>query len=180
MAKKGKSLFTIAAISAVAAGAYYLYKKNSKEIAVDMDDEEDIENFSEEDDIDDKPIKRPYVSLDFNTVEQKVKDAANKVADVAETAAVSLGDIIKKGEERVEEFFDDRKAQDATEVVGVDDLNDDLEEAFEDASEKVEETFEKAEEKAEDAFEEVKEKVEDAVDTAAETVSEVFFSDTNE
>ena len=109
MAKKGNSFLKFAAISALAAGAYYLYKKSSTEIAVDMEDDDDVEGFDEDLDGEVKPEKRPYVSLDFNTASQKVQDVAGKVADVAEKAATSIGNIIKMGEERVEEFFDDRK-----------------------------------------------------------------------
>lgn len=142
MAKKGKSFFTAVAISALAAGAYYLYKKSSTEIAVDMDDDEDVDSFDEE--LDEEEIKdetakdkekRSYVSLDLNTATQKVQDAANKVVDVAGKAAVSLGNIIKQGEERVEEFFDDRKFSNVNVENSVDDY---VEEAADAVSEAVE------------------------------------------
>lgn len=133
MAKKGNGFLKFAAVAAAAAGVYYLYKKNNTEIAVDMEDDDDIESFGDEIDIDSKPEKRSYVSLDFNAVEQKVRDAAVKVVDVAGTAASSLGDILKKGEERVEEFFDDRKLQNAELENSVDDYIEQVAEAAETA-----------------------------------------------
>lgn len=158
MAKKGNKLFKLAVVAAAAAGAYYLYKKNNTEIAVDMEDDDDIESFGDDIDIDSKPEKRSYVSLDFNAVEQKVKDAAVKVVDVAGTAASSLGDIIKKGEERVEEFFDDRKLQ-----------NTELENSVDDYIEQVAEAAE-----AVDAAEEAQ--TTEATETT-ETTSETFFEE---
>lgn len=111
MAKKGHKLLAFAAITAAAAGAYYYFKNNNKEVPVNMgeDDEDDFinEDLDEVDEKVEKAEKRTYVSLD--SLEQKVRDAADKVTDVAGKAATQIGDAIKKGSERVEEFFDDRK-----------------------------------------------------------------------
>lgn len=134
---KGKKLLFWTAVSAAAAGAYYLYKKNTSEIPVDMEEEDDVETFGDEVDIDAKPEKRPYVSLDFNTVEQKVQDAASKVVDVAGKAATSIGNILKQGEERVEEFFDDRKIQVSEVENSVEDYVEETAEAVEEAVEEV-------------------------------------------
>ena len=77
-----------------------------------MSEDEDDEEF--EDDTEEEPKapkagKRSYVSLDFNTVEQKVQDVAAKFADIASKAATSLGNLYKQAEGKVEEFFDDRR-----------------------------------------------------------------------
>lgn len=111
MAKKGNKLFALAVVGAAAAGAYLYYKNKNENIPMNMEDDDDFDNIDE--DLDDEaPVKnekRPYVSLDFNSVEQKVKEAVNKVADTAGTAASTIGEAITKAGERVEEFFDDRK-----------------------------------------------------------------------
>lgn len=111
MAKKGHKLLAFAAITAAAAGAYYYFKNSNKDVPVNMGDDEDDDFINEDlDDVDEKvekAEKRSYVTLD--SLEQKVRDAADKVSDVAGKAATQIGDAIKKGSERVEEFFDDRK-----------------------------------------------------------------------
>lgn len=139
MAKKGRKLLALAAISAAAAGTYYYLKNNKKDVPVNMgDDEEDdfeTEDLDETEAKDEKEEKRPYVSLDLDTLEQKVRDAADKVTDVAGKAASQLGDVIKKGSERVEEFFDDRK----TASEPIENSEDDYEETAETTEEKTEE-----------------------------------------
>ncbi|MBP5660961.1 MAG: hypothetical protein J6X08_06490, partial [Lachnospiraceae bacterium] len=56
--------------------------------------------------------KRSYVSLDFNTVEEKVKGAVSKVADAADKAKEVVGEKLGVAAGKVEEFFDDRKSAD--------------------------------------------------------------------
>ncbi len=78
-----------------------------------MDDDEDLDNFDE--DFDDGPTpkasaKRSYTSLTFGDIENKVKDAAAKVADTADRAAGTIGEKLSQAAGKVEEFFDDRKA----------------------------------------------------------------------
>ncbi len=111
MAKKGHKLLAFAAITAAAAGAYYYFKNNNKEVPVNMGEEDEDDFLNEDLDAVDEKVekseKRTYVTLD--SLEQKVRDAADKVTDVAGKAATQIGDAIKKGSERVEEFFDDRK-----------------------------------------------------------------------
>lgn len=134
MAKKGGKLFAVAALGAAAAGAYYYLKKKNETIPTDMEDEDDIDNFDA--DVDDAPSdksKRSYTSLDFATVEQKVTDAANKVADAANKAASTIGSMLKQGEERVEEFFDDRKTEAETSETPAEDTEEKAEEAAEEA-----------------------------------------------
>ncbi|MCR4728146.1 MAG: hypothetical protein K5796_05835 [Lachnospiraceae bacterium] len=112
MAKKRKKLTALLVIGAAVAGAYYFLNKKNSEIPADMSEDEDDEEF--EDDTEEEPKapkagKRSYVSLDFNTVEQKVQDVAAKFADTASKAATSLGNLYKQAEGKVEEFFDDRR-----------------------------------------------------------------------
>lgn len=143
MAKKGGKLVTLVALGAAAAGTYYYFKKKNEEIPMNMEDDEDIDSFDEDVDAEPQPKsdKRPYVSLDFNTVEQKVKEAVNKVADTANVAASTIGDALNKAGERVEEFFDDRKN-----VV----VNEDLANAAESAMDEEAEDIEDAEESLEE------------------------------
>lgn len=113
MAKKGHKLFTLLAISAAAAGAYYYFQKKNSNIPVNMEDDEDLDNFDE--DVDDGPVtktsgKRSYVNLDFNAMGEKVQSVAGKVADTAGKAATTIGNFVSQAESKVEEFFDDRKA----------------------------------------------------------------------
>lgn len=112
MAKKKNGLLKLLVIGAAATGAYYYLKKKNSEIPANMDEDEDFDNFDE--DVDDgpatrEPSKRNYVSLDFNTVEQKAKDAAIKVAETAEKAAGQIGEKLQSAAGKIEEFFDDRK-----------------------------------------------------------------------
>ena len=110
MAKSfGKKVFTLAVISAAAAGTYYYFKNKNADIPVNMDDDEDFDNFAD-DTIDEPKAKRSYVNLDFQTVEQKAKETAGKVAEYADKAGKSIGNFIQQAEGKVEEFFDDRKA----------------------------------------------------------------------
>lgn len=111
MAKKKNGFLKLLIVGAAAAGAYYYLKKKDSEIPANMDEDEDFDNFDE--DVDDGPtskssVKRNYVSLDFNTVEQKAKDAAVKVAETAEKAASQISEKLQTAAGKVEEFFDDR------------------------------------------------------------------------
>lgn len=120
MAKKGGKLLGLIAIGAAAAGAYY-YSQKKKETPKDMGDE-DIDNFDQ--DLDDGPtpapeVKRTYTSLDFNTVEKKVKDTVVKLADTADRTASLVSDKLSGCATKIEEFFDDKKAEEDL-VVNVD------------------------------------------------------------
>ena len=136
MAKKGSKFKALLLIGAAVAGACYYYNKKNSEIPANMAEDEDDENFGEDVDETPKSGKRSYVSLDFNTVEQKVQDVAAKVADTASRAATSLGKMYKTAEGKVEEFFDDRK------------------EDLKDAAEEVKETVEEAADDVKNSFNE--------------------------
>ena len=107
MAKKGGKILGILALGAAAAGTYlYLQKKNS-EIPENMEDDEDLDNFDESEETTED--KRSYTSLNFSTVEQKVKDTATKFAGSAEKAYATVEEKLQGAAEKIEEFFDDRK-----------------------------------------------------------------------
>ena len=140
MAKFGKSLLELTIIGAAAAGTYYYLKKQDGNVPADMDEDDDFDNFDA--DVEDGAAsakKRSYVNINFNTVEEKAKVAAEKVADVASKAADSIGSFLNQAEGKVEEFFDDRKN------------------AANDAMADANEAVAKAGEAVEDAVEEVKE-----------------------
>jgi len=115
MAKKGKKLLSLMALAAAAAGTYCYLKKKNEDIPANMEDD-DFDEFDV--DVDDGPVskssngKRSYVSLDFNTVEEKVKGAVSKVADAADKAKEVVGEKLNVAAGKVEEFFDDRKTAD--------------------------------------------------------------------
>ena len=115
MAKKGKRFLSLLALAAAAAGTYCYIKKKNSDIPENMEDD-DLDNFDV--DVDDGPVskssngKRSYVSLDFNTVEEKVKGAVSKVADAADKAKDVVGEKLSAAAGKVEEFFDDRKSSD--------------------------------------------------------------------
>ena len=115
MAKKGRKLLSLMALAAAAAGTYCYLKKKNEEIPTNMEDD-DLDDFDV--DVDDGPVskssngKRSYVSLDFNTVEEKVKGAVSKVADAADKAKEVVGEKLNAAAGKVEEFFDDRKSAD--------------------------------------------------------------------
>ena len=101
MAKKfGKFLlFTAAAGSAAAAVYYYMKKKDSD---IEIPDDEDYDDFSE--DFDDKTdSSRNYVSL--NT--EAKADAPAEEDSGAKDTFTPLSEQLKKAEETVEEFFDE-------------------------------------------------------------------------
>ena len=111
MAKRGSGLAKLLIVGAAAAGAYYYIKKKNSEIPANMEDDDDLDNFyDEEETVKPEKGKRSYVSLDFNTVEKKVTDAVNKFAGSAEQAANTIGEKLKTTAGKVEDFFDDRKA----------------------------------------------------------------------
>ena len=110
MAKRGSGLAKLLIVGAAAAGAYYYFKKKNSEIPANMEDDDDLDNFYEEETVKPDKSKRSYVSLDFNTVEKKVTDAVNKFAGSAEQAANTIGEKLKTTAGKVEDFFDDRKA----------------------------------------------------------------------
>lgn len=109
MANFGKKLFGVAVLGAAAAAAYYYLQKKDQDIPVDMDDDDEYEEFEEDEYTEAPKEKRSYVNLDFNTVEEKAKEAANKLAESANKAANSFGSFLSQAEGKVEEFFDDRK-----------------------------------------------------------------------
>ena len=113
MAKFGKSLLALTIIGAAAAGTYYYLKKQDGNVPADMDEDDDFDNFDA--DVEDGAAsakKRSYVNINFNTVEEKAKVAAEKAADFASKAADSIGSFLNQAEGKVEEFFDDRKSAD--------------------------------------------------------------------
>lgn len=109
MAKKGSFLKVLLVGAAVAAGACYYASKKKTDIPTDMDDDLDLDD--ELDDVEEKAEpKRPYTNLNFSDVEAKVQTVVTKVADVATAAAEKAAPIITAAEEKVIEFFDDRRA----------------------------------------------------------------------
>lgn len=113
MAKFGKTLFALAAIGAAAAGTYYYMQKKNGEIPANMEDDDDFDSFDvdAEDGNATAKAKRSYVNIDLDAVEEKAKDFAGKAANVAVKAADSFSSFVSQAEGKVEEFFDDRKAQ---------------------------------------------------------------------
>ena len=84
MAKFGKSLLALTIIGAAAAGTYYYLKKQDGNVPADMDEDDDFDNLDA--DVEDGAAsakKRSYVNINFNTVEEKAKVAAEKAADFA-------------------------------------------------------------------------------------------------
>ena len=138
MAKLGKSLFALTLIGAAAAGAYYYLKKQDENVPSDLEDDEDFDNFDA--DVEDGAAaakKRSYVNINYKTVEEKAKVAAEKVAGAASKAGEALGSFINQAEGKVEEFFDDRKN-------AANDAMAEANEAVAEAGEAVEEAVEEA------------------------------------
>ncbi len=110
MAKFGKKLFGFAVLTAAAAGVYY-YLKKEQEIPVNMeDDDDDFDNFEAYEEVKEDKAKRSYVNLDFQTVEAKAKEAAEKAGDFVKKSANSFESFVATAGNKVEEFFDDRKS----------------------------------------------------------------------
>ncbi len=148
MAKKGKILRNLFLLGAAAAGAYYYIKNKNAKVPDDMGEEYPDEDFSEDlDSAADQEAKRPYVSLDYKTIEGKAQQFAAKVEDVASKASNQFEDLVSKAAGRVEEFFDDKKGA----IKGV----------AEDVADKAEEAAEKVEEKAEELAENIEKKADE-------------------
>lgn len=107
MAKKG-SFFKLLLVGAAVAGACYYASQKKTEIPTDMDDDLDLDDTVEEGE-EKVEAKRNYVNLNFGDVEQKVQDVVTKVADTATKVASQVGTLASAAEEKVVEFFDDRK-----------------------------------------------------------------------
>ncbi|MCR5279000.1 MAG: hypothetical protein K6E19_06125 [Lachnospiraceae bacterium] len=137
MAKKNKKLTAFLLLGAAVCGAYCYLKSKDTKIPDNMEDADPDADYTEDSAEKEYSTKRPYVSLDYKAVEQKVQDVASKVEDTATKAAGQLGDFINKAAGKVEEFLDDHKDQ--------------VKETVENAADKVEEAAEKAEEKVEEA-----------------------------
>lgn len=125
MAKKfGKFVMTTAALSALAAGAYYFLKKKESLENDYFDDEDEFDDFDEDLDESDADRKseadRKYVDLDLTkaaeAVSEKAEDfkeglnaakaeAEDKIVGAAEDAAKAVNDA----ETKVEEFFNDEE-----------------------------------------------------------------------
>ena len=137
MAKKGKKLTALLVMGAAVCGAYCYLKSKDTTIPKNMDDDNLNDDYEEDLDVtSDSGSKRPYVSLDYKTVEQKVQDVASKASDTATKVAGQIGDLINKAAGKVEEFYDEHK--------------DSVKEAVENAADKTEEAFKNAEEKVEE------------------------------
>jgi len=108
MAKKKGSFFKVLLVGAAVAGACYYASKKKTDIPVDMDDDLDLDDDAL--DTEEKTEeKRDYVNLNFGDVEKKVQDVVYKVADTATKVASQVGTLASAAEEKVVEFFDDRK-----------------------------------------------------------------------
>lgn len=115
MAKKfGKRLLGLAVVGAAAAGVYY-YLKKENEIPVNLEDEdEDLDNFDDTLEEEGKN-KRAYVNLDFETVENKAKEVAEKAGEFVKKSADTFESFVSQAGTKVEEFFDDKKSTEVTE-----------------------------------------------------------------
>jgi len=101
MAKKfGKFLLLTAAVGTAAAAAYYFMQKKDSE--VDIPDDEDYDDFSENLDENTEP-SRNYVPLNPDTKAETPADEDSEKKD----SFTPLSDQVKKTEETVEEFFNE-------------------------------------------------------------------------
>lgn len=73
MKKLGKFIFGTLSVAALAAGAYYIYKRFIKKDSTDdFDDfEDEFEDFDTEDEADEETDEREYVSININPEENK-------------------------------------------------------------------------------------------------------------
>lgn len=104
MAKIGKLLLSTAALVGTAATAYYLYKnvKINAKIEVDLNGDEDLDDFSEEED-----TTPNYVTL--NTDNSPVKEAVEKVAEIAEDVKEEASEVVEEAKEQAAEVVDEVK-----------------------------------------------------------------------
>lgn len=104
MAKKfGKFLLLTAAVGSAAAAVYYYMQK--KDSAMDIPDDEDYDDFSEDSD-ENAEASRNYVSLNGDAkAEAPAEEDAGK--EKKKDTFTPLAEQVKKSEETVEEFFDE-------------------------------------------------------------------------
>ncbi|MCQ2524688.1 MAG: hypothetical protein MJ123_10160 [Lachnospiraceae bacterium] len=135
MAKKfGKRLLGLAVVGAAAAGVYY-YLKKENEIPVNLEDEdEDLDNFDDTLEEEGKN-KRAYVNLDFETVENKAKEVAEKAGEFVKKSADTFESFVSQAGTKVEEFFDDKKSTEVTENAEAEVETENTEEACEETEE---------------------------------------------
>ena len=112
MAKKfGKFLLLTAAVGTAAAAAYYYMQKKDSEI--DIPDDEDYDDFSENLE-ENTEASRNYVALNPDT---KAESPAGEESEKKDTFT-PLSEQIKKSEETVEEFFDEEDPAEDDSPVG--------------------------------------------------------------
>ena len=112
MAKKfGKFLLLTAAVGTAAAAAYYYMQK--KDPVIDIPDDEDYDDFSEDFD-DNTESSRNYVALNTDA---KTESPAEEETEKKDTFT-PLTEQVRKTEETVEEFFDEEDPAEDNAPVG--------------------------------------------------------------
>ena len=129
--KLEKFLLFSATVGAVGAATYYYLKKHDHPVKHELDEEDDLDDFNEED-LDEETNERNYVTLTPEKVTRTVKKAAGEAKDIAqyayEEAKAAFQDAkdslqqkwdtasaSEKDNEKVEEFFDDEDEESAPE-----------------------------------------------------------------
>nr|MBQ8253681.1 hypothetical protein [Lachnospiraceae bacterium] len=116
MKKFTKGLLFGAAIGAVAAGAYYVMKKNNTD-RFDDDDFDDFDDFDDDDDYENgtESVERTYVPLNLSTsdaedIEPFDEEDTEPMADTVEdgTDEEVADDAVET--ETIEEFFDEEES----------------------------------------------------------------------
>ncbi len=98
MAKIGKILLSTAALVGTAATAYYLYK--NVKIKVDVEEDEDLDDFSEEEETE----ETTYVTLNPDS---PVKEAVEKAAEIAEDVKEEAAEVVEEVKEAVSNIAED-------------------------------------------------------------------------
>lgn len=98
MAKFGKFLLSTAALVGTAATAYYIYK--NVKIKVDVEEDEDLDDFSEE-----ETEETNYVTLTPET--SPVEEVIEKASEVAEEVKEKAADVVEEVKEAVTEAAED-------------------------------------------------------------------------
>lgn len=142
MKKFTKCLFKIAAIGAVAGGAFSYLKKHGYIQVITDETDEDLDNFSEEDTSD---AKRTYIHVDTESMKTKAKEMAQdvktKAEEWADIAQEKAGDIAEELKDKAEDAYEDAKKMAGTAAENVASAVEKAWYEAEDTVEKVEEFF---------------------------------------
>ena len=103
MAKFGKFLLSTAAVIGTAATAYYIYK--NVKIKVDVEEDEDLDDFSEEEETE----ETTYVTLnpEASPVEEMAEAVAEKTAEVVEEVKEQAAEVVEEVKEAVTNIAED-------------------------------------------------------------------------